>query len=52
MIRFMLWVTFWVATLCILDIKVEYADGLKIELKGWCTRLSDRLKNRKQPDKG
>lgn len=33
MIRFFLWVIFWLLTLGLFEIKAAYRDGLKIHLK-------------------
>lgn len=35
MIRMALWTTLWVVTLGVMEIDVEYSDGLHIKLHNW-----------------
>jgi len=45
MIRSLLWLCVWLATLCAADIRVTYADGLTITFDGWWGAFS-RWKHR------
>jgi len=37
--RFLMWYTLYLLTLCSIDLEVTYTDGLHIKLNGWCTPL-------------
>ena len=45
MMRIIFWFCFWAITLFMIDIEVEYTDGLRIKLNGWPNAIMRALKN-------
>ena len=41
------WLTVWTLSFFMMDIDVEYEDGVKIKLSGWSNPLMNWLKKRK-----
>lgn len=46
MVRFLMWFLFWLFTLCSIDVKVRYTDGLCINFKGWMTPVINWFKQK------
>ena len=41
--RLMFWLSFYLLTLCMIDIEVNYTDGLRIKLNGWPNWIMRKL---------
>lgn len=46
MVRTIIIVTMWVATLGIFDVNITFSDGLKITLRGWPGTITRWYRNR------